>query len=104
MKAINHVYFVESEGSSLIKIGKCSNAGKRLRELQCGSAAKLRMVGLMPGGKTVEAKLHRRFHYLHHHGEWFEGSDELWTFIARNTLDPSEYDGRENPLVEEKDD
>jgi len=98
VRAINHVYFVGSEGSRLIKIGKASNYDKRLRELQCGSASKLHMIGLMPGGKPVEAKLHKRFHHLHDHGEWYEGTDELWEFIVRNTTDPNEYDGYDNPV------
>lgn len=79
------VYFIESEGSSLIKIGYSISPEKRLKELQTSSPEALELLGTIPGGKAEEAELHKKFERHREHGEWFRKVPELATFIDRQT-------------------
>lgn len=79
------VYFIESKGSSLIKIGYSITPEKRLKDLQTSSPEALQLLGTIPGGKAEEAELHKKFERHREHGEWFRKGPELATFIDRQT-------------------
>lgn len=79
------VYFIESKGSSLIKIGYSITPEKRLKDLQTSSPEALELLGTIPGGKAEEAELHKKFERHREHGEWFRKVPELATFIDRQT-------------------
>lgn len=67
------VYCIRSECGA-VKVGVTNDVKKRLRYLQTGSAQRLELVGVLPGGDEVERDLHERFSDKRTRGEWF--SDE----------------------------
>lgn len=71
------VYFVQSGSSGPIKIGFAKNAGVRLRGLQTGSHEKLRLLCAIPGGRALEAALHKAFKDARLDGEWFKPTPAL---------------------------
>jgi hypothetical protein len=76
------VYFIQSE-TNQIKIGftRCT-VTSRLEALQVGSPHKLSVVGFVPGTKSLERTIQRRFQHLRCVGEWFTASKELVDFIG----------------------
>lgn len=60
----------------LVKIGYASNLESRMAALQAVPIVTL------PGGRTLEGKLHRQFAHLARSGEWFEPAPDLLSFIA----------------------
>ena len=72
------IYFIQSGTNGPVKIGySAAGAEQRLANLQTGSAAVLRIVGLVNGSRKDEAEWHRRFAHLRIHGEWFKWAPEL---------------------------
>lgn len=67
------VYFMRRE--NLIKIGTTGDLKRRAAALNAAVIAKT------PGSYSEEARLHKRFAKLRHHGEWFEPSPELLELI-----------------------
>jgi hypothetical protein len=78
----NAVYFIE-DNIERIKIGLSNNPEKRLGELQTGSSNTLRLIGSIPGGRHLEAKLHFDFSHLQLKDEWFHATKELRDFVQR---------------------
>ena len=78
------IYFIQAEGIGHIKIGFTDkdDAALRLAELQTGSSATLRLLGVSPGDVLAEKNLHRRFAAARVHGEWFRPVPELLQFIS----------------------
>ena len=74
------VYFI-ADNLERIKIGTSTNPQKRLGELQTGSSAQLRLIGSIPGGRHLEAKLHADFAHIRLKNEWFHATQELRQFI-----------------------
>jgi hypothetical protein len=74
------VYFID-DSLERIKIGVSANPHKRLGELQTSSSNQLRLIGAIPGGKHLEAKLHADFAHLRLKNEWFHATQELRGFI-----------------------
>lgn len=67
------VYFMRRE--SLIKIGYSCQVKRRATDL--GAA----VLATVPGGPSTEAQMHRRFHELRQHGEWFYPGHQLVGYI-----------------------
>lgn len=81
------VYFIESEGLGLIKIGKTKNDPRqRLSNLNTGNPDKLNIIGVLAGDDDTEKELHERFKHIRHKNEWFHGTEELRDFIEKNTV------------------
>lgn len=55
----------------MLKIGKADDVALRVKDLQVGSPAVLRVALLCSGGLAEEGALHRRFAEHRRHGEWF---------------------------------
>lgn len=76
----NHtVYFIQPRSGGLIKIGVTSDIDRRLKELQTGQAAELRVVHKIVFDKRaiaerVEQLLHSRYAQYRSNGEWFDVS------------------------------
>ncbi len=88
------IYFIQAEGVGHIKIGFTDGIGAegRLAELQVGSPVRLNLLGTLPGDKSTEMDLHRRFSFAHLHGEWFKSCPELLDFLG-----PRVEDSRQGP-------
>ena len=69
------VYFVRA--GEAVKIGRTKNLARRLRALATGSAAPLELLAAVPGGRELEARLHRQWRHLHLRGEWFRADEAL---------------------------
>lgn len=76
------VYFVQGKKTRLVKIGFSTNADRRLDDLQSGSPDTLRMLGMAPGSRLAERRLHEVFQDHRVHGEWFKPSSELLSLAA----------------------
>lgn len=78
------IYFVQAVGVGNIKIGwtEGTDAAQRMRDMQVGSPVPLSLLRTIPGDRTLEQELHRRFAFAHVHGEWFRAVPELLAFIA----------------------
>jgi hypothetical protein len=86
--AEGYVYFVKGETSGLVKIGHTSNhPSARLVALQIGSPEKLVPVGVLPGTKQREKKLHARYAEYRSHGEWFRVGRRL-AVLLRSRVRP----------------
>jgi len=75
------VYFVADANRTKVKIGITNDVKRRLRALQKMSPNALSLLAVIPGGRPKEIELHERFADLRSHGEWFNLSDELQTYI-----------------------
>lgn len=69
-------YVVRGKKTNLIKIGRSSNLGKRLVDLQTGSPDELEYIAVIPGGE-LERIIHQRVLQFRKHGEWFEYNDDV---------------------------
>jgi hypothetical protein len=85
------IYFVLDERAGAIKIGRSTDVPGRLRTLRQGSAHPPRLLGLLPGHSTMEARLHRQCAALRLRGEWFRAGQALLDVIAAYVLPPAEY-------------
>lgn len=75
------VYFLAA--GPFIKIGKATgDAGTRVAQLQTGCPYHIEIIGEIPGGYTLETRLHRQFRHIHAYGEWFHDAPELRSYIS----------------------
>jgi hypothetical protein len=68
------VYFMEATTASdirAVKIGVANNPRGRVRDLQCGSPTKIKLLAFVRGDERLERKLHLTFESIALHGEWF---------------------------------
>lgn len=77
----SHVYFIESETTGLIKIGRSVNPSSRFNAIRTMSPDKLVLLGSVPEAVCSESELHKRFAKHRKHGEWFESSPEIRELI-----------------------
>jgi len=85
------IYFIAADALDSVKIGfSVAHPQRRMQELQCGSPARLRLLGFVPGTQTEERDLHKTLAQLRMHGEWFRYADELRFIVSM--LDPCSAD------------
>jgi hypothetical protein len=77
------VYFAQA--GDRVKIGWSKRVAARLAQLQTGNAAPIRLLGTMPGARTVERRVHAQFAELRLAGEWFQAAPELLAYVARES-------------------
>lgn len=75
------VYFLQRQ-DGMIKIGFAKDVAARIRQLHPAAGSELVLLALTTGGITKETDLHKKFHHLKHHREWFRPEPELLAFIA----------------------
>lgn len=80
------VYFIQSGVDGPIKVGTANDPGGRLASLQTGSPHELIGLGIVTGGRDVEAAFHVRFRAHRLRGEWFSPAEEILRCIAEETL------------------
>ena len=77
---VGFVYFV-SDGEA-IKIGKANDPKRRLGGIQTGTARPLSLLGVVPGGRRMERRIHREFQAHRLRGEWFADCAEIRSYIS----------------------
>ena len=77
------VYFVASPSTQMIKIGFSRGVERRLTSLQMACGTPLALICTVPGNRTDEARLHRRFLSERTLGEWFKDGGKLRAFVDR---------------------
>jgi T5orf172 domain len=75
------IYFVQGQATGLIKIGMTHNMRKRLRAIQAHSPDVLTILAIIPD-EYDDGRYHFDFRESWSHGEWFEPTAELISFIA----------------------
>ncbi len=81
-----YIYFIYSQESNAIKIGRAKNVEKRLKSLQTAHPYPLKLLKTfkVKGGKAaqeLEKTLHQKFDHLRLLGEWFQAEPELLDFL-----------------------
>lgn len=85
-KKIGYVYFLRSEKSSYIKIGKSKDIDKRVKMLEY-NVGKINILGFIYNEDydLIEKQLHAHFKDKRMHGEWFDLSvDDIKIVIEKN--------------------
>lgn len=75
---VTQIYFAMMMPTDRIRISSSVDPMKRIQEL------KLSMLGLMPGGRELEVKLHEKFSDEKLTGEWFRLSERIKNYINEN--------------------
>lgn len=75
------VYFIQRGSEGPVKIGFSKNPKGRLSSLQTGIPERLHLLGVLPGGKEEEQRLHRYFAAYCIQGEWFKPAPDLLAYI-----------------------
>jgi hypothetical protein len=98
------VYFARNCESQFIKIGQSMRLRERLASISNAYAIRLEVLGIIPGGRDVEQRLHARFerYWAPEAGgrEWFRPGADLLRFIADEATpylpgqDPPPFVGR----------
>lgn len=76
------VYFIQAE-TGPIKIGHSSNVRSRLSYLQCGTAERLSVIGIIDGAKNEEVAIHLLFSEDKIRGEWYAPTARLLAYIKQ---------------------
>lgn len=80
-KGDGFVYFIKEADRPRVKIGFSKDIYNRVTDLQVSCSSELMLVGYFAGTRQDESELHRRFKNDRIHGEWFNLSDELHSYI-----------------------
>lgn len=70
-KGDDYLYFIQSNNTGRIKIGRAKNPHKRIRELQTGNGEELRLIAYFQGWAWRERHLHELLKRFRLSGEWF---------------------------------
>lgn len=97
VKVRGFIYFVLAPDVNRIKIGFTQkNNPLRLRALKGQSPIDIKLLYVMEGTRLIESELHNNFRAYHHHGEWFDYSDEIKSFLEAwiriSPNDPKRHD------------
>lgn len=79
------VYFIQAGDDGPIKIGFSGDPAKRLSSLQTANPQPLRLIGVLPGGKDVEATMHSAFSSHRLRGEWFNPDPSILGLLDQLT-------------------
>jgi len=79
-KGADCIYFIHALGTNRLKIGWASDLPIRFHWLSCASPFPLLLICTIPGTRSDEADMHKRFSHLRVHNEWFIYSNELKEF------------------------
>lgn len=82
LKGRQLVYFISMAGG-VVKIGTTTNLTARIKKLQTGNPAHLRVLAVIDGGADVEAAYHHQFADARLKGEWFKRTDAVKQEIER---------------------
>jgi hypothetical protein len=86
------IYFIQDTGGGEIKIGvaRKRQLQRRLRKLQLGNPAELKLLGLIPARNAgeLQRELHTTFSEAHIRGEWFRSTSDLLAYIRQRAVMP----------------
>jgi hypothetical protein len=68
----DHLYFIQSDITGMIKIGRSKDPVKRLKQLQTGNANKLKLIASFKGLGWREKIIHEELSRWSKKGEWFD--------------------------------
>jgi hypothetical protein len=88
-------YFLFNEKLQLVKIGRSTNAVKRIRSLQTAAGVPLTTLGIVEGDS--EGQLHEALKDYRQKGEWF-----TWHPVVRNTIRARGVLGPFPPILDRK--
>lgn len=77
-----HVYIFQKGRRAVVKIGYSGDHEGRMASLQTSTPDKMRLIALIPGSRSVEAALHKRFREYRLSGEWFRLEGTLAEYVA----------------------
>lgn len=80
---LGYVYFIQAGDQGPIKIGWSCEVSRRLLELQTANAARLVLLGYIPGTQKTERAWHVKFAAERLEAEWFRPSQALLDAIAK---------------------
>lgn len=83
------IYLVQAGDNGLIKIGYALNPELRLAKLQSDCPFPARIIALIPGDRSNEEQLHRRFRRDRIRGEWFAPTEAILGLAASFSFDKS---------------
>jgi hypothetical protein len=75
------VYFLSANHTSLVKIGWTANIVQRLQKLRLSCPHDVRLIGVRPGTRDLEAAYHLHFSSQREHAEWFRFEYETITWM-----------------------
>jgi hypothetical protein len=103
---IEGVYFLVCDITNLCKIGYSADIRKRTNNIRNMCPTKLkRYYKDSNNGRALEKKLHKRFSSSRRHGEWFNYTVALKTYVENGyRLDPSHHyqNGREKWILRDQ--
>jgi hypothetical protein len=77
------IYYIACTATERLKIGYTRGEPEvRLKQLQTGSAANLRLIACHEGSPETEKWLHREFADERCRGEWFDMSERLFEHVS----------------------
>jgi hypothetical protein len=76
------VYMIGTDNPEFVKIGFTTCFEQRLRSLRTASHVEPVVHAVIPGTRSLERELHRRFASARHNREWFRLTKEIEAFIA----------------------
>lgn len=68
-----------------IKIGYSASLKLRVPAVATKEGKRVRVLGYLPGGRTLERELQKRLNHLHREREWFRGEKALLDFAVTHT-------------------
>jgi len=87
------LYFIQSDLTGMIKIGRSKNPVRRLKQLQTGNANKLKLIASFENMGWREKIIHERLDRWSEEGEWFNSNcigsipDDLYEKIEYGSFD-----------------
>lgn len=81
-RSYGYVYFIQSQGTGLIKIGFSRQPLKRLAVLRTAHGCDVKLLACVDGSMSKERKLHADFAHLRENGEWFRPDKALMGAIS----------------------
>ena len=68
----DHLYFIQSDNTGSIKIGRSIDPEKRLKDLQTGNPNKLKLIQVIENKGYLEKPLHKELKQFKIRLEWFD--------------------------------
>ena len=79
-----YVYLLHDVDQNLLKIGFSEDPRRRFKQISNANTNKLECLGYIPGSKTNEANLHRRWAKHNKKLEWFEHQDDIVDYFKEH--------------------